>query len=115
MTGDLQGAASAALCRQWLTLQDAGGYVAHCLAAHAILVAKDVSSGNELGTLPVTAPLLVVTQRCLLVFSAGSNWTTSPCCPLLVRILFLPLPATYTYSVLVPLYWQLPVPVACWS
>lgn len=76
MTGDLQSAPSTALCRSWLgrlQRQDAGGYVAHCQAADATLVPEDASSGAVLGALAVSAPLLVLSQRCLVVFSAGSN------------------------------------------
>ena len=109
MTGDVQSAASAALCRRLLehpTLQDAGGYVAHCQAADVNLVAEDVSSGSELGTLPVSLPLLVVTQRCLVVFSAATNWGNTAAnwgntAVLPLAGIFLTNPATYMYSVVV--------------
>ena len=65
---------SPALCRRWLgrlTQQGAGGYIAHCQAVDATLVAEGASSGAVLGALAISAPLLVLTQRCLVVFSTG--------------------------------------------
>ena len=47
--------------------------MAHCQASDATLVPEDASSGAVLGALAISAPLLVLTQHCLVVFSAGSD------------------------------------------
>ena len=86
MTG---GPAERAVCRAVPALAGARAaagrrrYVAHCQASDATLVPEDASSGAVLGALAVSAPLLVLTQRCLVVFSAGSDAgeiaTAAPC------------------------------------
>ncbi len=75
--GELRSAASAALCRRQLAqLQGSGAvalgaYIAHCSAADAMLVGEDAASSAVLGALTLPGPLLVLTQRCLMVIADG--------------------------------------------
>lgn len=77
MAGELRSAASGALCRRRLAQLESSGaaslgaYVAHCSAADATLVGEDAASGAVLGALALPAPLLVLTQRCLVVIADG--------------------------------------------
>ena len=77
MAGELRGAASAMLCRRRLKQLHAGGteavgaYVAHCAAADVTLVGEDAASGAVLAALALQGPLLVLTQRCLVVLADG--------------------------------------------
>ena len=81
--GDLQSVASAALCRRRVAeLQSEGAaalgaYIVHCSAADVTLVGEDAASGAVLGALTLPGPLLVLTQRCLLVIADGGLGETT--------------------------------------